>query len=190
METDAEIVSRSRSGEAAVFEELVHRHGQAVHGFLARRGGRQVADDLLTEVWLRAFRGRHGYDTRWPDARPWLYGIARNMLRSHRQLDVVPLQDSVGTAVDPWPPVDDRLDAAREERTLRRALDVLSEDDREVLLLVAWEHLSPAEAATVLEIPQGTARSRLHRARTQLKEQLAMDSALDPRPCTRGGTNR
>lgn len=193
MESDAEIVARSRSTDRGAFEELVHRHGQAVHGFLARRGGRQVADELLTEVWLRAFRGRHSYDPRWSDARPWLYGIARNTLRGHRPPRLLPLEGPHGPPVDPWSAVDDRLDAVSQHRVLKEALALLSEDDREVLLLVAWEHLSPAEVATALGIPQGTARSRLHRARTILRRQLADpsgDPSGDPSSCGQGGSNR
>jgi DNA-directed RNA polymerase specialized sigma24 family protein len=63
------------------FAEVARRHEVVVHSYLARRAGRQVADDLLAEVWLRAFAARGGYDTRYSDARPWLYGIARNVLR-------------------------------------------------------------------------------------------------------------
>ncbi len=61
----------------------------------------------------------------------------------------------------------------------------LADEDREVLLLVAWEQLTPAEAAVVLDIPQGTARSRLHRARAQLRGHLATSDA-SPRPNTNG----
>ena len=78
-ETDEQVVGWSEAGEPAAFVELVWRHGPAVHAYLARRTGRQDADDLLGEVWLRAFKGRASYDRRCPDARPWLYGIARNV---------------------------------------------------------------------------------------------------------------
>jgi DNA-directed RNA polymerase specialized sigma24 family protein len=81
-ETDEQVVSWSEAGDPAAFVELVWRHGPAVHAYLARRTGRQDADDLLGEVWLRAFKGRASYDRRCPDARPWLYGIARNVLRA------------------------------------------------------------------------------------------------------------
>jgi DNA-directed RNA polymerase specialized sigma24 family protein len=78
VETDAELIERSLRGRPDAFVEVVGRHEVAVHGFLARRGGRQVADDLLSEVWVRAFGSRAAYDPGYPSARPWLYGIARN----------------------------------------------------------------------------------------------------------------
>ena len=73
---------------------------------------------------------------------------------------------------DPWPEVDARLDAEALGASLRRAVLALSEDEREVLLLVAWEHLTPTEAAVTLGIPPGTARSRLHRARALIGDQV------------------
>ena len=77
------------------------------------------------------------------------------------------------TAWDPWDAVVDRLDAAARAGTLVGALRALPSAEREVLLLVAWEQLTPAQAAAVLGVPQGTARSRLHRARAALR--LALD---------------
>jgi RNA polymerase sigma-70 factor (ECF subfamily) len=177
-ETDASLMSRSAAGDASAFAELLRRHGQAVHAYLSRRGGREDADDLLSEVWLRAIQAQHGYDRRWPDARPWLYGIARNVLRAHwRQLGRQGPPTSEASS-DPWPDVDARIDAAAQVAALRRALAELSGDDREVLLLVTWEGLAPAEVAAALGIPQGTARSRLHRARVTLRQILQDDPAF------------
>src|ERR1700678_1714089 len=80
---DGEVVARAMAGDRRSFALLVHEHGQALHAYLARRAGRQVADDLLTEVWLQAWRSRSSYDIAWTGPRPWLYGIARNVLRAH-----------------------------------------------------------------------------------------------------------
>jgi RNA polymerase sigma-70 factor (ECF subfamily) len=74
---------------------------------------------------------------------------------------------------DPWQAVDQRLDAAALAPALRRALGELPVEEREVLLLVSWEQLTPAEAAAAVGIPAGTARSRLHRARGRLRDRLA-----------------
>lgn len=169
-DTDAEAVARSLAGRPEAFAALVRRHGQAVHAYLSRRSGRQTADDLLGEVWLRAFRSRQSYDRSWPNARPWLYGIAGNTLRAHWRCHA--LEDIAGAepVQDPWSEVDGRLEADRMRPQLRRALASLSPQDRDVLLLVAWEQLSPSEAATALGIPPGTARWRLHRARALLQE--------------------
>ena len=83
METDGALIERSARGRPDAFVEVVQRHEVAVHGFLARRAGYQAADDLLGEVWVRAFAARGGYDLGHADARPWLYGIARSVLRAH-----------------------------------------------------------------------------------------------------------
>jgi RNA polymerase sigma-70 factor (ECF subfamily) len=105
-----------------------------------------------------------------------LYGIARHVLlghfRSHVSFPNQYLDRREVAGSDVWGEVDDRLDAGRTVSGLAEALAALSEEDREVLLLVAWEQLTPAEVAAVLDIPQGTARSRLHRARTQIRGHL------------------
>lgn len=171
MESDAELISKSGAEDPAPFVELVRRHERAIYKYLARRVGQAPAEDLLSDVWLAAFADRANFDTAWESARPWLFGIARNRVRSHRRQqhpDV--LEAEPGS--DPWPDVDARLVSSATMPGLVAALNVLPADDREVLLLVAWEELTPTEAALVLGIPAGTARSRLHRARTALRNQL------------------
>jgi len=173
VDTDGALIERSVYGRPDAFTEVVLRHEVAVHGFLTRRAGRQVADDLLAEVWLRAFAGRAGYDPGRQDARPWLYGIARNVLRLHWRAGRNDAHQAVTDSWDPWDDVVDRLDSTAQAGALLPALRALPPDERDVLLLIAWEQLTPAEAAEVLGIPQGTARSRLHRARAALRPVLA-----------------
>lgn len=160
------------ASEPEEFVVVVRAHSAAIHAYLSRRAGRHAADDLLAEVWLRAFRSRHSYDPASGNLRPWLYGIAGNTLKAHWGVQgrrAVLVAERGG---DPWAEVDDRLDAQRLAPQLARALSQLDSDDRELLLLVAWEQLTPAEAAVALDIPQGTARSRLHRARHLLQHHL------------------
>jgi len=174
-ETDAQIVSWSTIGDASAFVELIWRHGVAIHRYLSRRAGRAEADDLLSEVWVQAFRARATYDHAWPDARPWLYGIAHNVLRAHWRA-TARRAPRIPTAVsDPWPKLDEQLDAEARRPELKRALESLTDDEREVLLLVAWEQLSQAEIAFVLGVPPGTVRSRLHRARTAMRAELGAE---------------
>jgi len=172
-ETDGTLIERSARGRPDAFVEVILRHEVAVHGFLARRAGRQVADDLLGEVWTRAFAGRAGFDPAHADARPWLYGIARNVLRAHWRASRGGGRRPGEEVTDPWDEVIDRLDSAARAKPLISAVRALPAEERDVLLLVAWEQLTPAQAATMLGIPQGTARSRLHRARTALRPVLA-----------------
>jgi RNA polymerase sigma-70 factor (ECF subfamily) len=173
VEPDGVLIERSAHGKPDAFVEVARRHEVAIHAYLARRAGRQAADDLLAEVWVRAFAARGGFDPGYGDARPWLYGIARNVLREHWRTsggDVPAALGVIGTdpGVD-WDSVDDRLDSAGRAKALMPAVRALPPAEREVLLLVAWEQLSPAEAARALGIPPGTARSRLHRARSTLR---------------------
>jgi RNA polymerase sigma factor (sigma-70 family) len=168
-ESDASLVRKAAHGHPSAFSDLLRRHGQAIYGYLARRGGRDVADDLLSEVFLRAYAARDSYDSRCQDARPWLYGIARNVLREHwRRSGPERMAPLCGTD-DPWPDVDARLDATTRLAAVRRALAGLAPSDREVLLLVIWEGLTPAEAAAAsLEGRPRTSWVHLRRRRYRL----------------------
>jgi RNA polymerase sigma factor (sigma-70 family) len=158
---------------------LYERHALAVFRYLARRAGPPAAEDLLSEVFIAALSASLrvvAHDS--GSALPWLYGIALNVLRRHfRQQPAQGMARDLG--VD-WDAVDDRLDAWAERGRLRAALDGLSESDRELLLLVAWEGLTHAEAAEVLGISQVAARSRLHRARMRALKALQKLRGSDP----------
>ena len=169
MDTHEQLVAQSGGSSPSAFRELYKRHGTAVHAYLPRRAGRHDADDLLSEVWLRAFRGRATFRSNGSGALPWLYGIARNVLREHWRRGTRPPIPGPLAVVDPWPDIDARLDAASGVRALRAVVAALSTEEREVLLLVVWEDLTPAEVAVALGIPPGTARSRLHRALRALR---------------------
>lgn len=170
--TDAEILHRSRL-DAAAFGELFDRHAAAVHRFLARRVDPRVAGDLLSEVFLRGLEGQARVRPHESgSALPWLYGIARNVIRGHLRSRDRPVAGEDREYVD-WDAVDERLDAGALARDLQQALSTLTGTEREVLLLVSWEQLSIGEAATVLGISNTAARSRLHRARARAAAALA-----------------
>ena len=157
---------------------LYERHAPAVFRYLARRAGPLVAEDLLSEVFTAALDARKRVVLhRSGSALPWLYGIAMNVLRRyfrHRQPSWVVDPDQV---MD-WDAVDARLDAEAQHRRLHRALGTLSAADRELLLLVAWEGLTSADAAAVLGISKVAARSRLHRARHRARQALQGNADL------------
>ncbi|MEV5412888.1 sigma-70 family RNA polymerase sigma factor [Thermopolyspora sp. NPDC052614] len=170
MTTDAELIGRSLAGDNDAFMEVICRHEDAVGAYLARRVGREAAEDLLGEVWVTAFESRRTYDRAYPDARPWLYGVALNRLRRHWRSrpaeELVPDVTILVSGWDPWPSVDVRVDT---QAGLRAALQRLKQEERDVLTLVAWEDLTVADAARALQIPAGTARRLLHQARTALR---------------------
>jgi RNA polymerase sigma factor (sigma-70 family) len=174
---DAAVISQSRH-EPEAFAVLYDRHAAAIHRYVTRRLGPAVADDLVAECFLAAFWRRHTYDVSRPDARPWLYGIAANAIGKHRRAEVRLLRALARTGTDPvaeghadW--VDSRVTAVAMQRPLAAALAALPPGDREVLLLIAWADLSYEEVAQALEIPVGTVRSRLNRARRKTREALA-----------------
>ncbi|GEL94002.1 RNA polymerase sigma factor [Cellulomonas composti] len=171
---DDELLARLRLHPDAI-GLLFERHARAVHRFLARRTGPQAADDLLAEVFVAATTARervHAHPS--GSALPWLYGIARNVVRAHLRRRAPTPGWPPDDHMD-WAAVDDRLDALGRRDELRRALAALTPDERDVLLLVAWDGLTPAEAGSVLGISGDAARSRLARARR--RAQAALDSA-------------
>jgi len=189
VESDGTLIERSVRGRADAFVEVVRRHEVAVHAYLTRRADRDAAGDLLGEVWVRAFAARGGYDPARADSLPWLYGIARNVLREHWRSQQARGREMADGIDDPWDEVIERLDAVAWAKTLIGMLRTLPAGEREVLLLVAWEQLTPAEAAAALGIPQGTARARLHRARAAMRLALARDEGKEePWPPRKPGT--
>ena len=173
---DAALIERSWH-EPEAFAALYDRHAATIHRFAGRRLGDQLADDVVGETFLAAFRRRKRYDLRRADARPWLYGIAANVIGKHRRAEVRMLRAFARTGADPVAAghadlVDSRVCAAAVQRDLAAALAALPAGDRDVLLLIAWADLSYEETAAALGIPVGTVRSRLHRARRKVREAL------------------
>jgi RNA polymerase sigma-70 factor (ECF subfamily) len=182
-DTDAELIRRSVEA-AEVFAAVFDRHAPTVHRYLARRAGVAAAEDLLAETFLAAFEGRARYDTARADALPWLYGIATNVLRRARRDELRLYRALARTGVDPDEacPADGvaaRVDAAAATAALAGVLAELTAGDRDVLLLVAWGGLRQDEVAVALDLPLGTVKSRLHRARSRLRAALP-DPADDP----------
>lgn len=174
--TDDEVLAQSRLRPDA-FGVIYARHAPAVHAYVARRAGTAVADDLLGEVFVTAVEARLRFRPHESgSALPWLYGIAANLLRSHRRRRAGPVTTDGDSGVD-WDAVDARLDAAARRAELRSAMASLTDVERQLLLLVAWEGLTPSEAGAALGITPEAARTRLHRARRHA--QAALD-ALTP----------
>jgi RNA polymerase sigma factor (sigma-70 family) len=187
--TDAQIISTSGSDPAG-FGEIFDRHFPAIHRYMDRRVGRELADDLASETFSVAFRNRERFDQTRDDAGPWLYGIAANLLKDHHRSERRRLLAYAKTGVDPvldggFDAADARLDASVAGPAVARALSRLKPGDREALLLYAWADLTYREIGEALAIPIGTVRSRLSRARRQVHEILAASGFLcDPYPHT------
>lgn len=180
MSTDAEIFQRSIRDPDA-FREIFERHAAAVLAFARKRVGSTTGEEVLAQTFLTAFEGRARFDPSYASARPWLLGIATNIIRHHLREEREHLRVLAKISGEPAvEPVDDvaRLDAQRVKPQLIAALLALSNDDRDTFLLLALGELTYEETARVLGIPIGTVRSRMHRARTRLREQVRARTAI------------
>jgi RNA polymerase sigma-70 factor (ECF subfamily) len=166
--TDAELIAAAVIDRAA-FAEVFDRHYDEIHRFLRARVGEALADELASETFLQALRAVGRYDAGYPDARPWLYGIASNLVGRQRRAETRRLRAyrliEISDVVVDTP-------AAAVAPMLVAALESLPEAERDALLLVAWGELSYEEAARAADVPIGTLRSRIHRARERLHEAL------------------
>jgi RNA polymerase sigma-70 factor (ECF subfamily) len=166
----------------AAFEDAYRSSGTAVLGYALRRAlSREDALDVVAETFATAWRRRADMPADQQEVRPWLFGISRrclaNTVRSSNRAGRLSerLADAFAELTVPDPSA--RHDEHPGSHRVHEALDLLSADDRELVTLIAWEGLSPAQAATVLGLSAGTARVRLHRARTRLRAALS-----DPAP--------
>jgi RNA polymerase sigma factor (sigma-70 family) len=161
--------------DARAFEAAFTAYFQNVHRFLARRVGSALADDLAAETFAVAFRRRESFDPSLGELRAWLFGIATNLLRAHWREEQHLLALEARIVGEPGPPAtesDDEALARWVAPRLARALGLLSRDQRDVLLLHAWADLTSEEIASALGVPAGTIRSRLSRARAELRDYL------------------
>jgi RNA polymerase sigma factor (sigma-70 family) len=165
MLNDAEVVTLSVSDSSA-FAALYERHGQSVRRYVVRRVGSEAGEDLFAEVFVRAFNGRERYRAEHDSALPWLLGVANYVVADHRRSEVRRLKalERLAATTPQLVEHEDRGLGADLVRELRR----LSGDDRDALLLVVWGELTYEEAATALDVPIGTVRSRVARARRKL----------------------
>jgi RNA polymerase sigma factor (sigma-70 family) len=173
---DASVIGRSRD-EPEVFEIVFRRYADQIQRYVCRRIGADAADDVVAETFLLAFRQRDRYDLSRASARPWLYGIATNLIGRYHRTEIRHYRALARAGIDPVAEsFTDRVDAAVSasavNRRLAAALAALPAAHRDTLLLVAWGDLSHQEAAAALGVPAGTVRSRITRARSKLRRIL------------------
>jgi RNA polymerase sigma factor (sigma-70 family) len=161
------------------FDQIYRRYRSDVFSFVVRRVDRSDAPDVTADAFGRAFQARSRYDLSRDNARPWLFGVARRTIGDYRRRRWVRRTRSAGIAAT-WLDTDIDLadeaarvvDAQHVREELLAALMKLPRRDREPLLMVALDDLSYPEIAEILDIPVGTVRSRIHRARGLLRELL------------------
>lgn len=164
--------------------DLFGRYSGAVLAYARRRlDSAEDAEDVVVEVFATAWRRR---DVVPEEALPWLYATAGNVIahvirtearRTRLGSKLATVQPLRTTEIDPAQQVVDSVSAMD---VVGAALNDLSESDAELLRLWAWEQLGPAEIAEVLDCSPGTARTRMHRARTRLREALVARGMRGP----------
>jgi RNA polymerase sigma-70 factor, ECF subfamily len=173
--TDADYLARSLS-EPTAFEPIFDRHFGAVHRYLHRRTGRELADELTAETFALAF-SRRGSCRASGSVLPWLYGIATNLLYRYRRAERRQLHAYSRSGVDRSVAYDDeadaRVDGSSLDARLAGALAAMRPRERDALLLYALADLSYEEVALALDVPVGTVRTWLHRARATAQRELA-----------------
>jgi RNA polymerase sigma-70 factor (ECF subfamily) len=178
LRSDADLIGCSLADPSA-FEVIFDRHYATIRRYVARRLSPACADDVAAEVFCIAFDRRAQFVERRPDCPvvAWLYGIATNLVRRRRRDERRQLRAyaraGADVALESPADLDGRVDAQRAGPVVARALAALSADERDVLLLYALADLDYQGIADALQIPIGTVRSRLARARARAARHLA-----------------
>jgi RNA polymerase sigma-70 factor (ECF subfamily) len=173
IDSDGVLLARSVDDPTA-FEQVYERHHDAVFRYAAARIGLGGAEDLTAETFTAAFDARRRFDRSHGDhALPWLLGIATRRIGRHRDDERRWLRDRASAVAALEPARGDegreaRVDAGRLAPRLSDALAQLTRRERDPLLLHVLSGLAYEEVATALDLPIGTVRSRISRARTRL----------------------
>jgi RNA polymerase sigma factor (sigma-70 family) len=155
------------------FERLYAAEAPGLFGFLAyRTGDRALAQDLLADAFERVLRARGRFDRRRGSEKTWLYAIAVNVLRDHARRESVRARASERLATVPPDHVDARLEAVEERDALARALNTLSDEEREAIALRFGADLTVPEIAATLGEKLTTIEGRVYRALRKLRAEL------------------
>ena len=166
------------------FEAVFEQYHRTIHQYLARAVGRDHADEHAGDVFVAAFAARARYDPALGSVRGWLFGIATNVRRTRARSHARGRRawSRVDTDRDAheggFEIVEEGLDYGRRLAWVTAFMQELSETDRDVLVLYAWQQLSYPEIAQALGVEIGTVRSRLARARGRLRELLAANGEV------------
>jgi RNA polymerase sigma-70 factor (ECF subfamily) len=190
--SDALLLAAAADGDGDAFGVFFRRHSRAVTSYAVRRcDNPEDVADLVSDTFMIALQASGRYIPETETALPWLFGIARRVLarqrrrksgfarllvkssNSHPRFQGME-EDAIASAID----------AVRSAPALAAALDTLSQGERDVLELVAFDGLSPSEAALVLDLTPNAARLKLSRARKHLRHALGEDRGVQPTPDT------
>lgn len=180
--------ARLRAGDQSALAELFDEHAQSVYGYALRTlGDWAAAEDAVSLTFLEAWRLRGKLREEAEDLRPWLLGIATNVLRNssraaRRHRAAVARLPEKGPVPDFAEELVERLDDDSRLAAVQRALTGLRRGEREVFRLCVWVGLDYASAAEALGVPVGTVRSRLSRARARLRSLTEQELMIPTEP--------
>ncbi|NUQ60946.1 MAG: sigma-70 family RNA polymerase sigma factor [Pirellulales bacterium] len=178
MSDDSQLIAETLAGQTAAFGQLVRKYQDRLYNTVVHIAG-SVEDsrDIVQEAFVQAFLKLDTFQQT-SAFYTWLYRIAFNVAASHRRrrkptISVELVRETTGQEpADPRPGPEQRLEEAERRRHIEQAIAALSEEHRTVLVLREIDGCCYETIAEILELPIGTVRSRLHRARLQLREQL------------------
>ena len=164
-------------GSERAFAELYNRYARRLQGFLLRQlgGDRELAADFCHDTFLRIYDARRSYNADRP-FKTWLFSIAYNLCKNrfrHQQVEAEAMAMIDRLPEAELPSVETRLDQKAFDAALRRALDGLPPEARMLFALRFEEELTVAETAAVMQLPEGTVKSRQHKIMNHLRQQLA-----------------
>lgn len=177
MESDAQLVQSCLRGDGSAWETLVRRHTRRVYGLCYRfTGNSAAAEDLSQEVFLRVYRTLESYRAEQGAFPTWLTSVTRNLLVDHyrrsrrdRMTDSIDDESSpVETKKSSGRPSDHLALLGELNRQLQQALSRLSPELREAVILRDVQELEYREIQNVLQVPEGTVKSRINRGRIDL----------------------
>jgi RNA polymerase sigma-70 factor (ECF subfamily) len=184
----AMLVRRCISGDAAAWEEIVQRYHRRIYNICYRfAGSGDDAQDLTQEVFIKMYRTLNSYDVDRGAFMTWVTTVTRNLLVDHfRKTKQERLTDSLDTTSsghedamplseqipDRGPSPDSRVQSREAKETVHQALQKLSPELREAVILRDLQDLDYREIATVLKVPEGTVKSRINRGRAELARLL------------------
>jgi RNA polymerase sigma-70 factor (ECF subfamily) len=170
--SDAELLARTGAGDRSAFEVLYQRYSRPVFGLALRRlGDRGRAEDAVQETFASVWRAARTYKPDRGPGAPWLYAVARNAIIDRSRARNEPAVEAPDEATLEAGPAD-RAEESWTQWRVHRALEELTEQEREVISLAYWSGLSQSEVADSLGIPLGTVKTRTRRALQRLADVL------------------
>ena len=169
---DAHLIGQRGEEAAEAFRSLYERHVAAIRGYALGRVGPEAAEDIVSETFAEAWSARSSFDATATSARPWLYGIATNVVARHRAREERWLEANRLAARSTDGASTGAVTAYTLDPQLAHAIGELGPGLRDVFLLIALADLTVVQCARALGITAVAARVRLHRARTHLRVAL------------------